>query len=80
MNMKGIMSAAKSIATAGARGRSIMVRWRIELVDKSDPEYVEADTVSQDRITGDYVFSLKEGAGKVAIYSKVQVKSVRRED
>ncbi len=62
-----------------------MAKWRVELDDKADPEYIEADEISQDKNTGDYVFVVKDtGAGmvgrKVAIYSKGRVKSVRRED
>ncbi len=61
-----------------------MVKWRVELVDKADPEYVEADEIAQNPSTGDYVFLIKEPgavvASKVAIYAQGRVKSVRRED
>ena len=61
-----------------------MVKWRIKLDDKADPEYVEADLIRQDKNTGDYIFVLRPAGDMVghtvAIYSKGRVKSVRQED
>ena len=61
-----------------------MAKWRVELADQAGAEFIDADDVRQDPHTGDYVFLKKDPgglvAGKVAIYPKGRIKSVKRED